>query len=101
MLATFPLAAQTDTIFKIQKTYPGEVLDFSIDNLGNIFILYQNGQLKKLNPNGDSLAVFNDVRRYGKLFSIDVTNPLKNRTGKVAYSDQLYIVASVPNQKVI
>lgn len=77
MLATFPLAAQTDTIFKIQKTYPGEVLDFSIDNLGNIFILYQNGQLKKLNPNGDSLAVFNDVRRYGKLFSIDVTNPLK------------------------
>ena len=71
------LAAQTDTIFRIQKTYPGDVTDFSIDNLGNIFILYQNGQLKKLNPAGDSLAVFNDVRRYGKLFSIDVTNPLK------------------------
>ena len=69
--------SQTDTIFRIQKTYPGEVADFSIDNLGNIFILYQNGQLKKLNPNGDSLAVFNDVRRFGKLFSIDVTNPLK------------------------
>ena len=69
--------AQTDTLFRIQKTYPGDVADFSIDNLGNIFILYQNGQLKKLNPNGDSLAVFNDVKRYGKLFSIDVTNPLK------------------------
>lgn len=69
--------AQTDTIFRIQKTYPGDVTDFSIDNFGNIFILYQNGQLKKLNPNGDSLAVFNDVRRYGKPFSIDVTNPLK------------------------
>lgn len=69
--------AQSDTLFRIQKTYPGEVSDFSIDNFGNIFILYQNGQLKKLNANGDSLAVFNDVRRYGKLFSIDVTNPLK------------------------
>ena len=69
--------AQTDTIFRIQKTYPGDVTDFSVDNLGNIFILYQNGQLKKLNPAGDSLAVFNDVRRYGKLFSMDVTNPLK------------------------
>lgn len=71
------LRAQTDTLFRIQKTYPGDVVDFSIDALGNIFILYQNGQLKKLNPNGDSLAVFNDVRRYGRLFSIDVTNPLK------------------------
>lgn len=60
--------AQTDTIFRIQKTYPGDVTDFSVDNLGNIFIIYQNGQLKKLNPNGDSLAVFNNVRRYGKLF---------------------------------
>lgn len=68
---------QTDTIFRIQKTYPGDVTDFSVDNLGNIFILYQNGQLKKLNREGDSLAVFNNVRRYGKLFSIDVTNPLK------------------------
>jgi hypothetical protein len=74
---TVNATAQMDTIFRIQKTYPGDVTDFSIDNLGNIFILYQNGQLKKLNPNGDSLAVFNDVRRYGKLFSIDVTNPLK------------------------
>jgi len=70
-------SAQTDTLFRIQKTYPGEVADFSVDNFGNIFILYENGQLKKVNPNGDSLAVFNNVKRYGKLFSIDVTNPLK------------------------
>ena len=76
-LVSFSLHAQTDTIFGIQKTYPGDVVDFSVDNLGNIFILYQNGQLKKLNSNGDSLAVFNDVRRYGKVYSIDVTNPLR------------------------
>ncbi|HET9280167.1 MAG TPA: hypothetical protein VFN95_18355, partial [Flavitalea sp.] len=69
--------AQMDTVFRIQKTYPGDVADFSVDNFGNIFILFSNGQLKKLNPNGDSLAVFNNVKRYGKLFSIDVSNPLK------------------------
>ncbi|MBA4167948.1 MAG: hypothetical protein H0X41_10470, partial [Chitinophagaceae bacterium] len=39
--------------------------------------LYQNGQLKKLLPNGDSAAVFNNVRKYGKVYSVDVTNPLK------------------------
>ena len=70
-------AAQTDTLFRIQKTYPGDVTDFSVDNLGNIFIVYQNGQLKKMSQLGDSLAVFNNVRRNGKLHSIDVSNPLK------------------------
>ena len=30
-----------------------------------------------MNAKGDSIGVFNDVRRYGKLFSINVTNPLK------------------------
>jgi hypothetical protein len=76
-LVATAISGQTDTLFRIQKTYAGEVADFSVDNFGNIFILYENGQLKKLNPNGDSLAVFNNVKRYGKLFSIDVTNPLK------------------------
>ena len=36
-----------------------------------------DNQLKKLGPKGDSLAVFNDVRRYGKITRIDATNPLK------------------------
>ena len=30
-----------------------------------------------MNAKGDSIGVFNDVRRYSKLFSINVTNPLK------------------------
>jgi hypothetical protein len=33
--------------------------------------------LKKIDGNGDSVGVFNNVRKYGKLFSIDATNPLK------------------------
>ena len=42
-----------------------------------MYLLYQNGQLKKLRPNGDSLAVFNNVRRFGRLYAVDVSNPLK------------------------
>ncbi len=30
-----------------------------------------------MNERGDSIAVYNDVRRYGKIYSIDATNPLK------------------------
>ncbi len=52
-------------------------MEFSVDNLGNIYVINNDNQLKKLSPRGDSLAVFNDVRRYGKIGSIDVTNPLK------------------------
>lgn len=53
------------------------VTDFQIDNLGNLYMLTGSGLLKKYNDKGDSLNVFNDVRRYGTLFSMDVTNPLK------------------------
>ena len=54
-----------------------DIVDFTVDNLGNIYVLNSDNQLKKLGPHGDSLAVFNDVRRYGKITTIDATNPLK------------------------
>lgn len=63
--------------FTAAKSVTGEYVDFTVDNLGNYFLLSKNNQLKKLNANGDSVAVFNDVRRYGKLHSIDAANPLK------------------------
>lgn len=72
-----PLFAQSDTLFRLEKNYTGEVTDFTVDNLGNLYLLYASGQLKKLLPNGDSAAVFNNVRRYGKLYAVDVSNPLK------------------------
>lgn len=55
----------------------GEYVDFTVDNLGNYYLLSKNNQLKKLNAKGDSIGIFNDVRRYGKLYSIDASNPLK------------------------
>ena len=34
-------------------------------------------QVKKINANGDSVAVFNDVKKFGQATLIDVSNPLK------------------------
>lgn len=69
--------AQKDSLFIKSRMIAGEFTDFTVDNLNNIYLFNPSGQLKKLKPNGDSMAVFNDVRRYGKLYSIDVSNPLK------------------------
>ncbi len=69
--------AQADSSLKLAKIIRGGYADFSVDNLGNIFLLDSNNQLKKLSPAGDSIAIFNDVRKYGKVYSIDAGNPLK------------------------
>lgn len=69
--------AQSDSAFKFLKTIKGNYSYFSVDNLDNIYLITDNNRLKKMNGNGDSIAVFNDVKRYGNPYSIDVTNPLK------------------------
>jgi hypothetical protein len=71
--------AQHDSILHVSlvKTYPLEIKDYTADNLGNIYLLTSTNQIKKINEKGDSIAVYNDVRRYGKIFSIDASNPLK------------------------
>jgi len=70
--------AQKDTVFVLNKTIPGDFSYFTVDNLENIYLVNNSSnQLKKLDEKGDSAGVFNNVRNYGKLFSIDATNPLK------------------------
>ena len=71
------IKAQADTSFKLVKVIQGDIVDFTVDNLDNMYLLNSRNQVKKLNANGDSVAVFNDVRRYGNVYSIDATNPLK------------------------
>ena len=66
-----------DSVFIFKKSVAGNYTDFTVDNLGNLYVVTQTGQLKKLSPAGDSLAVFNNVRQFGKLYLIDVTNPLR------------------------
>ncbi len=68
--------AQKDSAIYFARTFPGNFTYFTVDNLDNVYLLSNTNQLKKIAPNGDSL-VFNDVRKYGKLFSMDATNPLK------------------------
>jgi len=72
--------SQTDggkTILASTKMYGDKVSYFTADNLGNIYVLASAGLLKKYNSNGDSLNVYNNVRRYGALYTIDATNPMK------------------------
>ena len=69
--------AQSDSAFKLIKIINGDIVDFTVDNLDNIYILNSRNQIKKLNANGDSVAVFNDIKKYGQASFIDVSNPLK------------------------
>lgn len=74
----FPLGLfAQEPVFKLQRVLPGNYADLSVDNLGNLFVINENGQLKKYSATGDSIAVFNNLRKYGKLSSMDVSNPLK------------------------
>jgi len=69
--------AQADTSFYLSKTIEGDIVDFTVDNTGNIYLLNRNNQLKKLNSNGDSIGVYNAVNTYGDIYFVDVTNSLK------------------------
>jgi hypothetical protein len=70
-------SGQDDTSFVLSRTITGDIVDFTVDNLDNLYLISSKGQLKKLNANGDSVAVFNDVRKFGQLSYIDASNPLK------------------------
>ena len=72
-----PCFAQSDTSFRLIKKIKGKFSYLNVDNLDNIYVITQTNQLKKINANGDSLAIFNDVKRFGNPSYIDVSNPLK------------------------
>lgn len=70
-------SAQTDTSFKLIRVVNGDIVAFTVDNLDNIYLLSSTNQVKKINANGDSVAIFNDVKKFGQASLIDVSNPLK------------------------
>jgi hypothetical protein len=51
----------------------GDIVEFTVDNLDNIYTLDSRNQLKKFNANGDSVAVYNDVKKFGTATYIDVS----------------------------
>ncbi len=78
MMILFHYASAQDSVaFRLAETQKGNWIDFQVDNLGNYYLLSKENRLKKINSRGDSVGAFNEVRRYGKLYSMDVTNPLK------------------------
>ena len=67
----------SDSNFLFEQMIPGKFTLLDADILGNIFVITADNQLKKLSPAGDSISVFNDVKKYGNPTYIDVSNPLK------------------------
>jgi hypothetical protein len=63
--------------YVLEKVLDEKINDFEVDNLGQLYLLLPNQRLKKLGHELDSVAVFNDVRKYGQLYSIDASNPLR------------------------
>ena len=89
---TASVTAQTDTssslakiindktqssIFTFQRSIEYPIVSFAVNNLGELYIINTNNQLKKLNEKGDSVGVFNEVTKYGKLTYVDAQNPWK------------------------
>lgn len=77
LISPVATSAQSDSVFQFEKSIKGSFTYFNVDNLDNIYFITDNNQLKKITSRGDSVAVFNDVKKYGNPSYIDVTNPLK------------------------
>ncbi|MEO8710988.1 MAG: hypothetical protein ABI405_02635 [Parafilimonas sp.] len=78
-LIGFTVSAQNDSTINLtqQQFIQGSFTSFYVDNLGNTYLLNANNQIKKINAKGDSVAVSNALKRYGDIYSMDVSNALK------------------------
>ncbi|MBS1737840.1 MAG: hypothetical protein JSS98_14740 [Bacteroidetes bacterium] len=72
-----PSFAQNDSSFRVLKTLSYPVTSFAVDNIGELYLITPGNQLKKISENGDSIGVFNQVTKYGKLTDVQVQNPWK------------------------
>lgn len=83
LLITFSVAfllktkAQNDSLFNFLQKIEYPISSFAVDNLGELYIINTDNQLKKYNEKGDSVGVFNQVTRYGKLTYVEAQNPWK------------------------
>ena len=69
-------SAQSSGEWMLEKEFPGNWISLAVDNLSNLYLVNADNQLKKLDAKGDSVAVYNDQRRYGDLGILDVSNPM-------------------------
>ncbi len=83
--------AQPDSTIQLTELefIPGAYVNFYVDNLSNVYLLNADNQIKKINDKGDSVAVSNSLKRFGDIYSMDVSNALKIA---VYYKDYATIV---------
>jgi len=74
---------------RVEKIISGSFQHFKIDEIGNIYVIQESGQIKKYTAQGDSSQVFQDVKRFGRPLYIEVSNPLKPY---VFYPDFLTVI---------
>jgi hypothetical protein len=70
--------AQDDSLFRFLKKIEYPISSFTVDNLGELYIINIDNQLKKYDEKGDSIGVFNQVTKYGKLSYVEAQNPWKS-----------------------
>jgi hypothetical protein len=70
-------SGNSNDTFLLERTIRGDFNAMEIDILNNLYLITVSNQLKKISSRGDSIAVFNDVKKFGNPSLIDVTNPLK------------------------
>src|SRR5687767_9653299 len=71
------LSAQKDSVIHLDRTYEYDIISFSVNNLGELYLINSSNQLKKIDSKGDSAGVFNHVTKYGKLSYVESHNPWK------------------------
>lgn len=77
LLSTKKVSAQNDSLFRFLNKIEYPISSFTVDNLGELYIINTNNQLKKINEKGDSVGVFNQITKYGKLSYVEAQNPWK------------------------
>ena len=76
-LMLLTVTARAQLTVQQQKTIPGSYTTIAVDNLENIYLISDTNQLKKLSETGDSVAVYNNVKKLGEATLLDVSNPLR------------------------
>jgi hypothetical protein len=71
------LRAQDDSLYRFLKKIEYPISSFTVDNLGELYIIDTDNQLKKFNEKGDSVGVFNQISKYGALTYVQAQNPWK------------------------
>ncbi|MEO8721144.1 MAG: hypothetical protein ABI372_08565 [Ginsengibacter sp.] len=67
--------AQHDSLFRFLNQIDIPLSSFTVDNIGALYLITPENQLKKYDEKGDSVGVFNRVTQYGKLTYVDAGNP--------------------------